>query len=402
MLDIKRKENMTEEEYLWMVGQKVDSGEIDSWRTVNDTVNSELGIDEEKWRDESSFRKRYQAAKKFKENCFDKMSSSENIKKMESLKDSIIKEKRKMFDQRREYNKLLTKDARFEHLVDTLHNSVLNINTTLPLISLDKKYKVNDEREGLICFSDWHYGMVTDNIWNKYDTSICLNRVKQTVDYVTEYIVRHQLDKVSIVLLGDAAHGSCHVTCRVKSEEDTCDQLMHVSEIIAESINIISQYVNKVDVYTCYGNHLRTLQKKEDSVSSDNLEKIIPWWLKCRFVDNDNINIIDPEFNEFTRINILGNNICCVHGNDKKFKDIGVIANNVFTKKFNVSIDYTISGDKHHLEEFENYGIESILVRSLCGTDDYANDRNLYAKAGQTFIIFNKNGRECTYHIPLK
>ena len=42
---------------------------------------------------------------------------------------------------------------------------------------------------------------------------------------------------------------------------------------------------------------------------------------------------------------------------------------------FNETIDYTISGDKHHLEEFEQFGIESIMCRSLCGADDYANNR---------------------------
>ena len=398
---LEKRPDMTEEEFLWMVGQLIDSGEIPNWKSVNDQVNRELGIDEDKWRDESSFRKRYAAAKRFKENCFDRLKDKEDFFQLQEVRDTIYKEKKKLFDQRREYNKLLTKDARFEHLMDHLVNVANNINTTLPLVSNDKKYVVNKDREGLVCFSDWHYGMKTDNIWNFYNTDVCKERVKKTVDYIIEYIVDHKIDRVSVVLLGDFAHGACHVTARIKSDEDVCDQLMHVSEILAEAIQEISEYVNQVRVYSCYGNHMRTVQNKKESINSDNMEKVIPWWLRERFLFNDKVTVVDSVYREFTMLNILGNHICCVHGNDKNFKDIGVIVNNIFTKKYGTSIDYTISGDKHHLEEFEQYGIESILVRSLCGTDDYASDRSLFSKPGQTFMVFNKQGRECTYNIPL-
>ena len=245
--------------------------------------------------------------------------------------------------------------------------------------------------------------MVTDNIWNKYNTEICKQRLKELVEKVAEYLQRNDISILHIILLGDAAHGACHVTCRVKSEEDVCDQIMHVSELYAEVINELSKYVNKVIVYSCYGNHLRTVQNKQDSVDSDNIEKVIPWWLKQRLRDNNRVEIIESEYKEFTKLNVCGYNICCVHGNLDSFKNLGTTVNNIFTKRFGETIDYTISADKHHLEEFEQFGIESILVRCLCGTDDYANDHRLYSNAGQTFIVFNhEDGREATYNIVFK
>ena len=63
MNELKKLPNETEEQYLWKIGQLVDSGKVESWSSINDIVNKELGIDEDMWRDESSFRKRYQAAK---------------------------------------------------------------------------------------------------------------------------------------------------------------------------------------------------------------------------------------------------------------------------------------------------------------------------------------------------
>jgi len=314
----------------------------------------------------------------------------------------IRKEKQKLFDQRREYNKLLTSDARAEHLNDELLRIAENLNKEYPLIQLDEYKTVNTKREALLAFSDWHYGMVTDNIWNTYNTDICRKRVEKLVLKVVEYIELNKIDLLHITLLGDAAHGGCHVSCRVKSEEDVCDQIMHVSEIMAEAINKLSAHVNHITVYSCYGNHLRTIQNKQDSVDSDNLEKLIPWWLKQRLKENSKINIIESEYKEFTRIDVCGYHVCCVHGNLDNFRNLGSTVNTIFSRKFGETIDYTISGDKHHLEEFEQFDIESILIRSLCGTDDFANEKRLYSKPGQTLMIFNlEDGREATYHIPL-
>ena len=177
---------------------------------------------------------------------------------------------------------------------------------------------------------------------------------------------------------------------------------MNVSEIMAEAIGELSKYVNHITLYSCYGNHMRTVQDKDESIHSDNMEKLIPWWLEWRLKDNSKVEIKYSEYKEFTKLNVLGYNICCLHGDLDNFKNIGTTVNTIFSRKFGETIDYTVSGDKHHLEEFEQFDIESILIRSLCGTDDYANNKRLYSKAGQTLMIFNDEyGRESTYHIPL-
>ena len=55
IIDLSKKPTETEEQYLWRIGQLVDSGEVESWESVNQTVNSEiLGDDEEKYRTESA------------------------------------------------------------------------------------------------------------------------------------------------------------------------------------------------------------------------------------------------------------------------------------------------------------------------------------------------------------
>ena len=348
------------------------------------------------------FVKEYFQWKNSKESAKD--NKDEYLKELQIQKDEIYKEKRKLYDQRREYNKLLIADARAEHLNEELVKAAYRLNNDKPLEFENIWFKSNVNKEAVLCWADWHYGMVADNVWNTYNTDICKQRVKKLVEITKEFLKLNKVDRLTILTLGDAAHGSIHVGCRVKSEEDTCDQLMHVSELMSEAINELSTVVNHIDVYSCYGNHLRTIQSKSDSVHSDNMEKIIPWWLKQRLQNNTKVEIIESEYKEFTRVNILGYNICAVHGDlERDFKKLGVTINTIFDKKFNESIDYTISADKHHIEEFEQIGIKSVLVPCLCGTDDYANNGRLYSDPGQTLIIFNDlYGRESTYHIPLK
>ena len=349
----------------------------------------------------SAFVSEYFMWKESQRNSDDKEDSY--FKELQVQKEAIYKEKRKLYDQRREYNKLLISDARAEHLCEELVKAANKLNDEKPLIFEERWFKPNTHKEAVLCWADWHYGMVTDNIWNIYNTDICRERVKTLVEITKEFIALNNIDVLTILTLGDFAHGGIHTGCRVQSEEDVCDQLMHVAELMAEAINELSSVVNHIDVYSCYGNHMRTIQNKNDSIHSDNMEKVIPWWLRQRLQNNTKVEIIESEYKEFTRVNILGKHICAVHGDlEKDFKKIGVTINTIFSKKFGETIDYTISADKHHVEEFEQMGIKSVLVPCLCGTDDHANNGRLYSDAGQTLMIFNDvYGRESTYHIPL-
>lgn len=406
IIDLHRLENENEEQFVFRLGQAKDSGNLDmSWDEIANIINKEFRSDESEYRSEAAYRKPYQQAKRyFEANVFKTYSNEDSyFKELQTQKDAVYKEKRKLYDQRREYNKLLTFDARAEHLNEELIKAANRLNEEKPLIFNEKWFKPNIHKEAVMFWSDWHYGMTTDNIWNKYNTQICKDRVKAFVEMSKEFIQLNNIDVLNIVMLGDAAHGSIHTGCRIQSEEDTCNQLMHVSEIMAEAINNLSNVVNHIVVYSCYGNHMRTIQDKKDSIHSDNMEKIIPWWIEQRLQNNTKIEIKYSEYKEFTKLNVLGKNICCVHGDlEKDFKQIGVTINTLFTRKFGETIDYTVSGDKHHLEEFEKFDIESILIRSLCGADEHSNNGRLYSRPGQTLMIFNDvYGREATYNIPL-
>lgn len=400
---LKRKDTEDYYRYIWRVGNYVKQGLFQNWQCIVDIINEQLYEDNvENYKSESAYRKDFSAAYRFySSGIFENELGDKHIAELKKQQEELIKIKKQVSDQRREYIKLLAVDGRNDNLTDELIRCAERLNNEFPL-DTPQDVIVTGNREAILVLSDWHYGLVTDNIWNKYNTEICKKRVEELIDKTIEYLKLFQIKRLHILTLGDAYHGNIHVSCRVASEEDTCDQLMHVAEIIAEMIFKLSKNTEDIEFYSCYGNHCRATQIKENSIHSDNFEKIIPWWIKQRLQNNTKVHVHESEYKEFTLLNVLGYSICAVHGDLDNIKNVGVIANTLFTRKFGIPIDYVISGDKHHLEEFESFDIESIIVRSLCGTDEYANNKRLYSSAGQTLLIMNRDeGRECTRNIKL-
>lgn len=396
--NLKRMANETDDQYFYRVCKMKDDLDF-TWPQMAEIFNQEFGCS----KGESSYRKRWAAFESVLEANMDKFTNNDStyLNEIKEATDELYKAKRQLYDQRREYNKLLTSDARADHLAEKLIEAA-NIAPLRDYSHLLRNVGNISEKEAVLLLSDWHYGQVSDNIWNKYDVKICEERVSRLYSKVHCALVDHDVRKLHIVLLGDLINGSIHTTCRVSSEENTCEQLMNVSELIAQFINETSAWVDQVDVYSTYGNHARTIQNKDDSIHSDNMERIIPFWLKQRLQNNKKVNVVDSEYYEFIYFDVCGYSISCTHGDLDKLKDLGMTINSLFTKKYGKTIDYTFSGDKHHLEAFEQFGIESALVGSLCGTDEYANNRRLYSNPMQTLCIFTPDeGKLCTYNIKL-
>ena len=400
---LQRLQNENESQYIWRVGQAKDSGLIDNtWEELSPILNAQCGISEEDFRGSSAWRKRYRVMQQAWDDVFSQRNfSDEHVASIKEQMDELYKIKRQVFDQRREYNKILASDARADHLAERLIEAA----NLVPLQNYSNVFNFKycePTEEAVLTLSDWHYGQVSNNIWNEYNTEICVQRVAKLFDKVTRALQDHNVKTLHIALLGDFVNGAIHTGSRVAAEEDTCDQLMHVSEILANFINSLSVPVDEVKVYSTYGNHARTVQNKNDSIHADNMERVIPWWLKQRLMKNDKVTVIDSEFYEFIYFNVCGYNVVCTHGDLDRFRDIGVTVNSLFSKKFGKTIDYTFSGDKHHLESFEQFGIESSLVGSLCGTDEYANNKRLYSYPMQTLCMFTpEDGKQCTYNIKL-
>lgn len=315
----------------------------------------------------------------------------------------LKKERQKFFDQRREFNKLVSVAGRQEHLYESLSESASKLNETVGKIYDGSIPELDiSDNEAVLVFADWHYGMVTDNVFNQYNTDICKNRVVQVVNSAKQRLLIHNCKTLHLVILGDLFHGAIHTSARVASEELVCDQIMQVSEILAQSVCELSKYVDDVVVYMTYGNHCRTVQNKKDNIHRDNMERLIPWWLKERVINMgaNNISIQNDTDNEFLFINVAGHEICASHGDLDKIQSSPRLLPTLFQKKFRKDIEYILLADKHHRESFEELGVTAQICGALCGSDDYANEKRLYSTPSQLMLIVNtKDGVDAEYKI---
>ena len=121
---LERKEGESETQYIWRIGQMIDAGQIDNWKSITPTLNKELRNDETEYRDESAYRKKYQYAKMFYDEIFSKRDDDEYIKELEEQKREIQKERIKLQDERANRNKNIRVEARVEQKLDYLEDVI--------------------------------------------------------------------------------------------------------------------------------------------------------------------------------------------------------------------------------------------------------------------------------------
>ena len=317
------------------------------------------------------------------------VSDKEKVAEIEGKIFEMQKERQRCADQRRELKKLVVADGRMENLYDRLEKAAYELNETVGSMYTDPIVVDYSDNEAILVFSDWHYGMTADNIFNKYNIKICRERVEDIVVKAINRIELHSCRRLHIVVLGDLVHGAIHVSSRVASEELVSDQIMQVSEILAQSIEELSKHVEETLVYVTYGNHARTIQNKKESSHRDNMERLIPWWLSVRLERYENIHIMPESENEFIIMSVCGHDGFASHGDLDTIGRSPKIVANILSKKSGVNIEWAIFGDKHHRETFDEAGIYSMICGSLAGTDSYANEKRLFSPPSQLLLIVN-------------
>lgn len=316
-------------------------------------------------------------------------------------RDELEEERKRLADQRREYTKILTEVGRLEYIGERLSQAALAVTDTIGSVYEKNESAYNHgDGEAVLVFADWHYGMTASGAWNEYDTYKCIARVQDVANRAAARIKHNGCRKLHIVVLGDLCHGAVHASARVASEELVADQLMQVSELLAQTIEYLSALVEETLVYVTYGNHMRTVQNKKDSIHRDNMERIIPWWLKHRLASHDDIFVQEESHNELIYFDVCGTGFCATHGDLDSVSKSPLILSTLFQRKYGKQVDCVLLADKHHREEIENLGIQSMICGALCGTDDYANDKRLYSTPEQLLLIVEPGiGIDAMYHL---
>lgn len=382
-MEFKKKESQSKNHFIWEVYSKGYKSGLLTKEQAGDICVKELGLDF----DESAFRKKYEAFETMwndvkQEYLVDSDDELiERLAKIEEKEDELYKSKVRTADKLREYRKTLRDESRIENLVSLIEDIALD----MPEFKITtKEIQLHGDLSAIIELSDWHYGMVANNYWNKYNIEIAKIRIEKLLHDTIKYCQMMNIGTLYVANLNDLINGNIHVTTRIMSEEDALEQTMHVAELLSNFLLELESYGLKVIYSSVTDNHARINNYKEH-IEKENFSKVVDWWLKAR-LSNSSIEILENLIDEsISYFEIDGKNIFSVHGHlDKPNQVLQNIALGL-----QITPHIVLMGHYHNRQEFSIAGSKVFINGSLCGVDDYAKNNRYFGKPSQNLIVLD-------------
>ena len=376
---------MSYENELQLLIDKVEGIDNKSWEEMVDELHLSVHPDSLRKSFNAGRYSGYAVAKYYQNKFENEYCTQDEIDRLEQLKKEVYKEKIKYQDARREYRKELTSEARFENLIDVLKAEIINLDE-LPLYHYGERVEKNKKpKDAILALSDWHIGAMVDTQWNCYSIDIAKERMEQLLNKVKRYILNYNITNLVVEINGDMVHGLINVSNRVQSEEDVVSQIIIVSDMLSYFINELKPYVRNLKVVTTLGNHGRLIPNKKESINKENMEMLIPEFLKLK-LDKD-INILTSNGLDFIKYKIGDRVICLSHGQYDKVNE--VIED--FSKMYKCVPNEIHLGHTHSYKDINDSNIYITVNGSLMGSDEYAVNLRKITKPSQNLIIYDED-----------
>ena len=362
-----------DEDLIGLGNTKVEMGR--SWQDIANSLNERYSL----YNTKDFYRKRYgKLVSREEKELFDSYDISEMLLKLK-------KEKVKISDERVQNNAYIRQLARDETIKEIAFGIAEKIGTG-KILSVSKR-DVGGENSAILQLSDWHYGIECNNYWNVYNPEVCKKRIEFLVSETISYCKKNNVKNLYVLNLSDLISGRIHTTIRLQNRYDVLTQIIHVSEILSEMLNVFSDYFD-VFYYDCYDNHSRIEPKKAESMDEEQLSRITHWYLKKRFEGNSNIRICENTYgNDIITLEIDGHSIGAVHGDKDAPSDV-VERLSLMTGK---SFELILIGHLHHFGADEVDSCVVLQNGSLMGTDYYAVKLRKRSTPSQNIVLVNKN-----------
>ena len=324
------------------------------------------------------------------------ITSDDILSELDEKKIELQKEKQKFFDQRTALNKLIRERARQEELNDILMAAVTN--GDLPKLDYIPSGPIVSDNDLLVSLNDIHYGADVNNYWNKYNSNICKEMMGGYLDRIIEIGHLHNSENCIVWENGDAISGNIHNSIAVTNKENVIQQVIGVSELIAEFLSELSNHFATVQFVSVSGNHSR-MDIKDRALKDERLDDLVEWYLSARLQNFENIIIGIGEKVDSTMylIDIRGKTYCGVHG-DYDGSPAKVQALQTMARR---QLYAVLSGHLHHCRTDEVNGIKTIMAGSFLGMDDYCVSKRIYGRPEQMVCVCDGNGIRCSYNIDL-
>lgn len=309
----------------------------------------------------------------------------------------LRKEKIKLSDARVEYNRLIRQEARKESYSDMVKRIICENVEPIVLENISNYFVGNGSTDLLCPLSDIHTGIEID-IWsNKFNEDILKERILKYTSNILNIQSQHNAENCYLVI-GEIVSGIIHNNLRLQNNMDLMQSFKYISELISGMVVTLSGFFANVYIYITPGNHSRISPKKEDSLDGENLDVLLPFYLKARLQNFKNVficeNTIDPEIAMFS---IRGQKVFAAHGH--KDSPANVVQN--FMLMFNIRPDIVLLGHRHTNGLTTVYNCKVLETGCISGSDPYAVGLRKINKAEQLVSVVSANGIDCLYDLQL-
>lgn len=313
----------------------------------------------------------------------------------------LQKEKQKFYDYRNAFNKVVREQSRREELNDIIEQAIMagNLKELEPVYSP----QIISENDMLVSLNDIHYGATVDNVWQQYNPDICKEMMASYLSNIIEIGERHSVENVYVISAGDLLSGNIHYSIAVSNSENVVQQIIGVSELIAEFLTTLSQHFQEVHFISVAGNHSRMNPNKDNELIGERLDVLPEWYLRARLQKFDNIIInnthkLDDTISVF---DVRGKTYALVHG-DFDISDAKVQALQTMVRAATDKETYAILlGHKHHNAVNDVQGVKTIMGGSFLGMDEFCVKKRIFGHPEQMVCICDDKGVLCYYGVPL-
>ena len=320
---------------------------------------------------------------------------TENITSDSSELIAMRKERIKLSDARVDYNRLIRQEARKESYADMVKNIICQ---NVEPINIPVHYTLFNSTTDLLChLTDIHTGIEIHNWKNDFDEDILKHRIEKFTSDIIDIRGQHGSENCYLVI-GEILSGLIHSNLRLQNNMDLMEQFKYISELISAMLIRMANHFNHIYVYVTPGNHSRVSPKKEEALDGENMDVLLPFYLKARLQNIENISICDNTIEpEIAMFNIRGNNVFAAHGH--KDNPSSVVQN--FTMLFGIKPDIVLLGHRHTNGLTTVYDTKVIESGCVSGTDQFAMSIRKANRPEQTVSVIGEDGLICLYDIKL-
>ena len=320
---------------------------------------------------------------------------TENITSDSSELIAMRKERIKLSDARVDYNRLIRQEARKESYADMVRNIICQ---NVEPINIPVHYTLFNSTTDLLChLTDIHTGIEIHNWKNDFDEDVLRHRIEKFTSDILDIRGQHGSENCYLVI-GEILSGLIHSNLRLQNNMDLMEQFKYISELISAMLIRMANHFNHIYVYVTPGNHSRISPKKEEALDGENMDVLLPFYLKARLQNIENISICDNNIEpEIAMFNIRGNNVFAAHGH--KDNPASVVQN--FTMMFRIKPDIVLLGHRHTNGLTTVYDTKVIESGCVSGSDQFATSIRKVNRPEQTVSVIGEDGLICLYDIKL-